>query len=41
MIFKFNKPFKANIQVASNQIATTSLSLSKKLKKVKMEDIDY
>ena len=38
MIFDFNKPFKANIQVASYRFEADSLPWSKKFSRVKMED---
>lgn len=41
MIFDFNKPFKANIQVASYRFEAESLPWSKKFSKVEMEDVEF
>ena len=41
MIFDFNKPFKANIQVASYRFEAESLPWSKKFSRVVMEDVEF
>lgn len=41
MIFDFNKPFKANIQVASYRFEAESLPWSKKFSRVEMEDVEF
>ena len=41
MIFDFNKNFKANVQVISNNFTKSSLPHSKNNKKVKLEDIEF
>lgn len=41
MIFDFNKPFKANIQVASYRFDAASLPWSKKFSRVVMEDVEF
>ena len=41
MIFDFNKPFKANIQVASSYFGTNYLSDRRKYSKVRMDDTEF
>lgn len=41
MIFDFNKNFKSNVQVISNDFIKRSLPHIKNNKKVKLEDIEF
>lgn len=41
MIFDFNKNFKSNVQVISNDFIKRSLPRIKNNKKVKLEDIEF